>query len=131
MRWWPSGPRLRGATPPVQASPASVLPGVPNRPSTVIGFLSDLSSNPKQAVTFVFIVSAIVIIPSACFVGVCLAVAAAAKDVRGIQLRYMWPFGVGGAGAVTLVTTVTIGWVRKLAKAARGGAKGDGQNGGS
>jgi uncharacterized membrane protein YdcZ (DUF606 family) len=116
------------------AAPATtpLVSGVPNRPSTVIGFLSDVTSNPKQAATFVFVVGAIIFIASVCFMGACLAVAVASKGIKGPQLRYMWPFGVGGASMVTLVTTLVVRWIlRKLWKAAKGDAGDGSQNDGS
>ena len=111
--WWPFGSRLGGR------APLPSAPAPPNRPSTVVGFFWDLSMNPKQAATFVFIVGSIIVIASLCFSGACFAIVEASKGIKGIQLRYVLTVGISGASILTLVTTLVTGWLRRLAKAAR------------
>jgi len=118
---WPFPFRPGGSTPLPSA------PAPPDRPSTVIGLFSDLSMSPKQAVTFVFVVGSIIIIASLCFVGVCFAVAAASRGMKGIPLRYIFSIGVSGASVVTLVTALVTHRFRKWAKAVQGDAADDGK----
>jgi hypothetical protein len=129
---WPFAFRPGGGTPlPSGPAPLPSVPAVPDRPSTIVGFLSDLSMNPRQAVTFVFIVGSIIVIASLCFVGMCFAIAAASKGIKGIPLRYILSLGISGASLLTLGTTLVVRWLRKLAKAAQADATSAGKQDGT
>jgi hypothetical protein len=118
---WPIGFRVRRANPP--PVPVSPAPGMlPGRPSTIIGFLSDLCNNPKQAVTFVFVIGSIIFIASLCLVGVCLGVAEASRGIRGIQIRYIWTVGISGASLLSFTVALVTRWLKKSAKGAQGDA---------
>jgi hypothetical protein len=103
--WSPFEVRL-GGKPPPSAPP-------PDRPANVIGLFSDLSKNPKQAVTFVLMIGGILFIGTVCFAGVCVAVVEAAKGVKGVPLRSIASVGVSGASLLTLITTLLTGWIRR------------------
>lgn len=116
---WPIQFRLRGdrSAPPAQLSP--------DRPTTVIGLLSDLTRNPQQAITFVLMVGGISFILTFCLIGALLAVSYAAKGTKGIPLHYIWPIGVGSATVVTFVTTLVTAWIRRSVRASRADAADD------
>jgi len=102
-----------GGGPTAPPEPALPIPPRPNRPSTVVGFLSDLSLNPKQAFIFVLMIGAIAIILTVCIVGGCYGVAAAAKGIKGDALKYVWSLGLPSASAVTLIATMVTRWIRR------------------
>lgn len=116
---WPIQFRIGGhpTTPPTPPSP--------DRPTTVIGFLSDLSRSPQQALTFVLMIGGISFIVTVCLIGALLAVSYAAKGTKGIPLHYIWPIGVGGATVVTFVTTLVTTWIRRSVRASRADAADD------
>lgn len=116
--WWPIQIRFGGGSP-APPEPALPIPARPDRPSTVVGLLSDLSLNPKQAFVFVMMIGAIVIVVAACIVGVSFGVAAAAQGVKGVPLRYIWSLGLPGASVLTLTATMVTRWIRR-SKASRG-----------
>jgi len=116
---WPIEVRLGGGPP----APLAQLS--PERPSTTIGFFSDLSRNPKQAFTFVMTIGGIMFIATLCIIGVFLAVYFAAKGTKGVPPHYILPIGISGASLLTLVTTLTATWIRRLAKASRADAASD------
>jgi hypothetical protein len=128
---WPFEVRIRGANPsPLPVPPAPVTAS--SRPSTVIGFLSDLSNNPKQAATFVFVVGSLILIASLCFTGICFATIEASKEIKGVQVRYIWTLGgISGASLLSLTAALATRWVRKSGKGARGNAARDAQKDGT
>jgi hypothetical protein len=120
-----------GGGPAVPPEPALPIPARPDRPSTVIGFLWDLSLNPKQAFVFVIMIGAIAVIVTACIVGASYGVAAAAKGVKGVPLRYIWSLGLPAASLVTLVTTMVRRWIRRPKALPGGGSSGKNPDGSS
>lgn len=122
---WPIEFRL-GSSPSLPPAPNSpVRPSIPDpsdRPSTIIGFFSDLSKNPKQAFTFVLTVAGIIGVATLCFAGACFAVTEAAKGIKGVPLQVILPVGVSGASLLALATTLVAGWIRRLLKASRADA---------
>ena len=116
---WPLKISHGGDTPP----PPAQLPA--DRPSTVTGFLSDLSRNPNQAFTFVMTVGAISLIATICFVGAFLAIAFADRGTKGVPLHYILPIGISGASLLTLATTLITAWIRRLARGSQGDAASD------
>jgi MFS family permease len=112
---WPIELRLGGSPPP--ATPPVALPQ--DRPSSVVGFLSDLSRNPKEAFTFVMIIGGILVITALCFTGVCVAVITAARGIKGIPLRYILSVGISGASLLTLAASLITRWIRRSVRASR------------
>src|SRR6266702_4811613 len=110
---WPIELRLGGS--PAAAPPPVAFPR--DRPSSVVGFLSDLSRNPKEAFTFVLIIGGILMIATLCFAGVCIAVIAAARGIKGIPLRYILSVGISGASLLTLAASLITRWIRRLVRA--------------
>lgn len=109
MRRWPIEIKVRGSTSEPPLAPAlgpeiSMSPNADQRPSNLIGLLSDLAKDPKQAVTIVMTFAGLAIVFTACFVIVLLTLSSATKGVRGISLRYAWPIGAGSASMVTFTT---------------------------
>lgn len=131
---WPvaRSPRRDSQPPPppatTSAGPGSADPATPNRPSTFVGFFSDLSQNPRQAATFVFVVGAIILIASICVMGILFSTAAASKGVGAmkIPLHYILPFG-GGASALAMITALVTGWCRRLTKSSPAGEENNDQ----
>ena len=113
MRWPPIGFKLRG----VPTPPATPAPLLSDRPSTVLGLLSDLTRDPRQAIVFVFIVGSLLVIITLCFVGACFAIVAAAKGIKGVPMSATVSVGLSGASIVTLVSTIVARKFRKAAKA--------------
>jgi hypothetical protein len=92
------------------------------RPTTFIGFASDICSDPRKAVTFVLVTGSLLVIITICIVGICVAIAEASKGMRGVPLRYLLPAGVGGASMVTFVTVKVRRFLGKLRKARQSNA---------
>lgn len=123
---WPIEVRLGGSRPlppPPDAPSRPSTPDPSNRPSTIVGFLSDLSKNPKQAFTFVLTIGSIIGIATLCFAGACFAVTEAAKGIKGVPLQYILPVGISGASILTLAATLLTGWIRRLLKVPRADAE--------
>jgi hypothetical protein len=123
---WPFASRPRGTTelPPVPALPGQAST-FPDRPSTFVELLSDLSKSLKQTATLVFLFGSIFVIASLCLMGVLFAVSTAAEGVRGIPVRYILSIGAGGASLVTFVTAVVTRRIKKLAKVVHADAPDD------
>lgn len=115
MRWpieikvgWRSPP-----SPPLSVPAPPPAPLLDQRPSNFIGLVSDLARDPKQALTIVMALGCLLVITAGCIVGSCLAVAAAAKGINGIPLRYVWSVGVSGASLITAITAIIARAIRK------------------
>jgi hypothetical protein len=122
MRRWPIEIRFGGDTsPPVTQAPAPPATQPPaDRPTNYIGFFSDLSRNPKQAMTFMCFVGGTLFMITGCIVAMLLVVAFAAKGTKGAPLHYIWPIGVGGASILTLIVSLVTAWIRRrLARASQ------------
>ena len=123
-RWWPLEIRLRGSPPHLLNSLLA------DRPSTIVGLLSDLARDRKQAFTLAFAAGYVMLIATACIAAIILVaaffvVATAAKGVKGIPLHYILPAGIGGASLITLTTTLIRIKIKKL-RASRADAGSDG-----
>jgi hypothetical protein len=121
------GFRPRGSPPPALASSDSG--GVPgSRPTTVLGFLSDLAKSPEQArtlaLTVVFTAGALLLIATGCFALACFTVAMAAREVHGVPATAIVSTGFGGASVLTFVVALIRRMIRKPSTADRsdGGA---------
>lgn len=131
MRWpieikvgWRSPP-----SPPLAVPEPPPAPLLDKRPSDFIGLVSDLARDPKQALTIVMALGLLLVIATVCIVGSCIAVAAAAKGISGVPLRYVWSIGVSGASLVTAITAIIARAVRKrprpsVSDVANGGKQG-------
>lgn len=146
--WWPIEIKLRGSpSPPPLPQPASLSPApsppapsppapsppaplLADRPATVIGLLSDLCRDPRQAGTFLMISFGLLLAATFCVVGACVVVNLAAKGIKGIPLRYAVWGGFSGASLLTLVTTLVARRIRKMLGTSRANATSDGTQGG-
>src|ERR1700722_20794837 len=104
MQWWPfrftpNGPQAPQA-PPVPAT----LPST--RPATGLEFVSDLTSDFKKALIFVFLVGSLLVIATACIAGGCFAIMAAARELKGVPVPTTVTVGMSGASFLTLLGTV-------------------------
>jgi len=102
-------------------------PLLADRPSTVVGLISDLCKKPSEAFIFVVIIGSLVVIVTLCLVGVCFAVIIAARGIKGIPLGYTLPIGFGGASLITLLTTIVKSWVKASRAAAANDHKKNGK----
>ena len=98
----------------------SAEPEASKRPSSIVGFISDLSENPKQALTFVLLASSLAIVLTACFVCACLAVIFVAKSAK-VPLNYVVPVGIGGASALTFAVGLLRYLVKRMGKVSKDG----------
>jgi hypothetical protein len=80
--------------------------------------MSDLASDFKKALTFVFLVGSLLVIVAACIAGDCFAVMAAARELKGIPAPTTVSVGLSGASLLALVFTFAARWIRNLAKGA-------------
>lgn len=115
MRWPPwFTPRGTRVPPVPQVSPS--LPGSPafDRPSTVLGLVSDVLSDGKKAGRLVFIVGSILAILAVCIAAEVFVVMAAARELRGIPATTTVSVGATSASILTLVVTLLSRWVRNL-----------------
>jgi hypothetical protein len=127
---WPIEIRVGWRSPPSPPLPVPAPPPAPlldQRPSDFIGLVSDLARDPKQALTIVAALGLLLVIATGCVVGACFAVAAAAKSVNGVPLRYVWPIGVSSASLVTAITAIIARVVRKRPRPSIGDVANDGK----
>jgi hypothetical protein len=121
MRWPFIGFTKRGTrvpqVPPVPASLPSTT-AASGRPATALELVSDLASDFKKALTFVFLVSSLLVVFAACVAGDCFAIMAAARELKGIPVPTTVSVGVSGASGLTLVVALVTRWIRNLAKGA-------------
>ena len=123
MLRWPFEIRLRGSP------PAPPEPLLSDRPATVVGLLSDLARDRKQAFTLALAGGVFVGIVTLCLVGGFLVITIAAKGVPSIPLRYLLPSLAGGASLLTSATILIRRRIKKL-KASRASAAIDGKQSG-
>jgi len=118
---WPFRFKLRGAQAPAASSslpPAA--PGLlPSRPATGLEYLSDLTSDPKKALLFVFIFGSLIVISAASFAGVIFVIMEAAKQLRGVPVSATVSVGIGGASLLTLLSALIARVLRNLSKGGR------------
>lgn len=119
---WPFRFTQHGAqappAPPVPANPLPSSPMPPDRPATGLELISDLASDFKKAVTFVFLVGSLLVIAAACIAGDCFAIMAAARELKGVPVPTTVSVGVSGASLLTLIVTIVTRWIKNLAKGA-------------
>jgi hypothetical protein len=107
----------RNGTQATQAPPVpATLPSA--RPATGLEFISDLTSDFRKALTFVFLVGSLVVIVAGCIAGDCFAIMAAATELKGVPAPTTVTVGVGGASLLTLLATIATRWIKNLAKGA-------------
>jgi hypothetical protein len=103
---WPSRFTLRGARVPQVPQVSASMPSSPltsTRPATALELISDLASDFKKALTFVFLVGSLLMIVAACIAGDCFAVMAAARELKGIPAPTTVTVGLSGASLLTLL----------------------------
>jgi hypothetical protein len=107
-------PRRELPPPPAPACPAPLLSG---RPTTILGFLSDLSRDRRQARTFVFMVGSVMVLAvacfAACFAACCFVIMVASREVKGIPAETIVSAGIGGASLTTFVTTLIVRYLKR------------------
>jgi hypothetical protein len=104
LRWLPFEIRLRGPFEiRLRGSPPAPPEPLLDRPTTVIGLLSDLARAPKQAFTLALAAGAFVGIVTLCLVSAVL-ITSAAKGIPSIPLHYLLPSMIGSTSLLTFIT---------------------------
>ncbi len=113
---WPFRFTLKGPRAPQVPPVPATLPST--RPSTGLEFVSDLTSDFKKALIFVFLVGSLLVILAACIAGDCFAIMAAARELKGVPVPTTVSVGMSGAGLLTLLGTVVTRWIKGRVKGA-------------